>query len=200
MARKKTQLPISASCDEFNNMVYPCTLEQSLKENKTMAIRNIEEHDFEDDFGSTQMFVSNRVFQPLNYFKLKKNQNIEVEEYEKAFIVFKELVDKVNEKIIYTPLINTFCGFLGMSVDKFKYYSRENSERGELFRRILDYLGENLMQNMLGNRVGALQGIFIAKANLGMRDSEAPNVNIMNVTAEPRTLTEILEEFKQNGH
>ena len=75
----------------------------------------------------------------------------------------------------------------------------ENSEVGDVFKQIKDYLSENLMQNMLTGRVKEVSGIFIAKANFGMRDSEPANTNILNINSQPKDIEQILAELENNG-
>lgn len=198
MGKKKKALPMSTNKDL--EMMMPCTLEQSTKQNIELAQKLLEVRDFEDAMGSNQLYISNKVIQPLNYFIITKGKQRTADEYAIAFNAFLEIIDMVNEKMTYTPTKNTFCRFLGISKSRFNALMAENNDTGDICRQINDFLEETLMQNMLGNRVGAVQGIFIAKANLGMRDSESQNLNVVNINAEPQTLSDILENFKKTGH
>lgn len=196
MGRKKKALPQQL----IKKPIFNGTLEESIAENIEQARELIEERDFEDAMGSNQLFVSNKVIQPLNYFLATKFQSRTAEEYALAFNGFLEIINIINEKMTYTPTVNTFCRYLGISKTRFDEISSLNNETGDVCRQIKDFLAETLMQNMLGNRVGAVQGIFIAKANLGMRDTEAPKLNIVTINNEPQSLDEILENFNKIGH
>lgn len=200
MSKKKLPAPTRQAMDAYDSFVFPCTLDESINDNKEMALQTINETDFEYYTGNTQMFVSNRVIQPLNYFKAKKGQRIDVEDYEKAYDAFCDIINKVNEKMPFTPIKNTFCRFIGIDTDKYNMYCKENSDRGEFFRKVNDNLGENVLQGMIGNRIAPVTGIFICKSNFGMRDNDGNTVNILNVNSEPKGLQEILEEYKKLGH
>lgn len=200
MSKKKLPTPQLQSMDAYDNFVFPCTIEESLEANKELALQILEETDLEYYVGNTQMFITNKVIQPLNYFRANKGKRIELDDYIKAYDVFCEIINKVNEKMPFTPIKNTFCRFVSMDTDKFNMFSRENSDRGEFFRRINDNLGENVIQGMIGNRIAPITGIFICKSNFGMKDNEGSNVNIVNVNAQPKGLEEILEEFRKIGH
>lgn len=198
MGRKKKELPQSTNRDVIFRP--HCTLEKSIENNIDLAQKLIDHHDFEDSMGSNQLYVSMRVIQPLDYFLANKGTHRTAGDYTVAFDGFLQIIDKVNEKMTYTPTLNTFCRFIAMSTERFKKISNENSEEGDVCKQIKDFLAEGLMQNMLGNRVGAVQGIFIAKSTLGMRDNEAPSVNVVNIHNESKSLEEILEDFNKVGH
>lgn len=199
MGRRKKIMPNSTAIDCYEKKLPICTLEESIEQNKKLANTLLTTHNFAEDMGSTQMFIINQVIQPLNYFKKMYGITKSAEDYERAFECFKDIINQINEHITFTPTVNTFCKFLNISTITFNAYARQNSDIGDVFTRISDYLGDNIMQNMLGRRIDAIPGIFICKANLGMRDSESNNVNIINVNNQTKSLDEILADFKKNG-
>lgn len=199
MSRKKRPIPLPAECPK--NYLADMTLERSIAESKERAIQCLDEHNFDADMGSTQMFIVNQVIQPMDYFILTKYKRKNVEDYELAFQTFREIIVEINKHIPFTPTLNTLCRFLNMSSDNYGNIVRENGELGELFKTMKDSLADNLMQNMLANRIGAPQGIFIAKANFGMRDDDPANINIVNVNSQrEQSLEEILAEFNKKGY
>lgn len=154
--------------------------------------------DFDLEEGSPVAYITAKVTNPLPYFAERKGVSRTALELEKAFETFKDLCIKINEKVVFSPTVNTFCNFIAISPVTFRQMCNENTDRGEVASIIKSYLEDNLMHNILNGKVSTVGGIFVAKANMGMRDNDNQQVNIVNVNAETRTLEEILENFEKN--
>lgn len=184
---------------EFRNPLLESTPENRLKAletAKTRALDALYDHDFDNDTGSKNLFILDNVLAPIGFFKERIGKKFEVEDFVETWKLFCFLCKEINEKTIFVPTINTFCNFMNISKVSFDNILEEKTERGEICRYIKDTLADRLMQGMLENKIAAIPGIFIAKANYGMRDNEQPVTNI--VINEPhQSALEILNEFKK---
>lgn len=184
---------------EFRNPLLESTPEnrlRALETAKTRALDALYDHDFDNDTGSKNLFILDNVLAPIGFFKERIGKKFEVEDFVDTWKLFCFLCKEINEKTIFVPTINTFCNFMNISKVSFDNILEEKTERGEICRYIKDTLADRLMQGMLENKIAAIPGIFIAKANYGMRDNEQPVTNI--VINEPhQSALEILNEFKK---
>ncbi len=184
---------------EFRNPLLESTPEnrlRALETAKTKALQALYDHDFDNDTGSKNLFILDNVLAPIGFFKERIGKKFEVEDFVDTWKLFCFLCKEINEKTIFVPTINTFCNFMNISKVSFDNILEEKTERGEICRYIKDTLADRLMQGMLENKIAAIPGIFIAKANYGMRDNEQPVTNI--VINEPhQSALEILNEFKK---
>lgn len=195
MARKKKKVEIV----DLDRALMDKSVYESIKNDAPRVDKAIADFDWDDLVKSPHLYVSNTIIKPLKYFVDHCKEDLNVNDYIKAYESFIELVQKVNEHCLYTPTLTGFCKYIYMSTYKFNALCMENSEVGDVFKQIKDYLSENLMQNMLTGRVKEVSGIFIAKANYGMRDSEPTNTNILTINTQTKSIDQILEELENNG-
>lgn len=184
---------------ELRNPALESTPENRLKAlelAKTRALDALYDHDFDNDSGSKNLFILDNVLAPIGFFKERIGRKFQVEDFVDTWKLFCFLCKEINEKTVFIPTINTFCNFMNISKASFDNILEEKTERGEICRYIRDTLADRLMQGMLENKIAAIPGIFIAKANYGMRDNDQPVTNI--VINEPhQSALEILNEFKK---
>lgn len=148
-----------------------------------------------DEFqGSVQSFISNNVFVPCDYLIKRRHAELTSEDYVMGFTVFEKILEMVNQKTFFSATPLTFSKFMNVSSSTLKQHADQNNERGDIVRRILDYLTENHAQNMLSDKFNAVTGIFTAKSLFGLRDNENPNVNI-TINQSTQSLESILKEY-----
>lgn len=172
------------------------TRDISLSIIENTAVKAIKDHDFDSDMGSGNLFILDTVFRPITFFKDRLQRKLEIDDILAVWDLFLKLCREVNKYKSFSPTINTFCNFLNISRDTFTAICNENTDRGELCRFIKDTLADRFMQLMLDNKLPQIPAIFVAKANFGMRDSDAPVTNIV-MHEERMTVAEILEDFKK---
>lgn len=197
VTRKKATVPIVADSKKYLAEV---SLTDCLSASREFAVDCLRDHDFQDDMGSAQTFISNVIIRPLDYFVAKRFQDVNVEDVRFAFDTFTDIILELNQKILFIPLKQTFCRYINISTSTFDHKLNEQNEMGDLFRMINDRLTGDYMQNLIMGRIGANQGIFGAKAIFGLRDNDPPVTNIVQVNAETRGLADILAEYKKNGY
>jgi hypothetical protein len=168
----------------------------ALTKAKDNALRVLEEHDFDEELGSKNLFILDNVLCPIGFFRDRIQRKFEIEDFIDVWQLFCYICREINKKTVFTPTVNTFCNFMNISSATFNSILLEKSERGEMCRFIKDTLADRLMQAMLEEKVPAIPSIFIAKANFGMRDNDAPVTNIV-VQEQHMSAQEILNEFKK---
>lgn len=169
-----------------------------LNEYNQKAASSLQNVDFDMLNGSVATFITTNIIKPLPYFEERRGERRTANELKMAFKGFKILVSYINEKCVYTPTLNTFCMYICCSTKTFKSMTYEESERGEIANEIKECIEETLLQNMLSGKTHPITSMFVAKANMGMRDNDNANVNILNVNGNSRSVDEILAEFNKN--
>lgn len=172
-------------------------LNKELDDIKETAIEIIEDYDFDTSIGSGSAYLANKLFKPCKYFLNRKGRPREAEELAMAFDAFSEICIEANKYTVFAPTINTFCSFCNITTKTLKNMANENTDRGEIATMIIERLGDNIMQNILSGKVHPIGGIFIAKANFGMRDNDPPQTAIVNIQNTPQSVDEILKEIKE---
>lgn len=197
MARKKRDIPVVSDTMKY---LADVTLTDSIQKSKEWALACLNEHDFNEDLGSTQTFISNVIIQPVDYFVATKFQKINVEDVQIAWRTFQEIILELNRQILFVPLKQTFCRYINISTSTYNQKLDEQSDMGDLFRMINDSLTGDFIQNLISGRIGTNQGIFAAKALFGLRDNDPPVTNVVQVNAPTKSLAEILEDYNKNGY
>lgn len=167
-----------------------------LQESVDTAKKAIDEFDFDDSIGSSAAHIACDIIQTPLYYQCRKNCTIKAVDLDECYAAFNEICEYANTKTVFTPTINTFCRFMNICTDTLKSIARENNERGQIAKMIIEHLGDRLMQNMLSGTTAPIPSMFVAKANFGMKENESNTINILNVNETPRDVDDILREFK----
>lgn len=174
-------------------------LEKDIKETKETAIQKIKEYDFDTSIGSGAAYISNSVLTPCKYFTDRRGRPRSAEELAVAYDVFQEITEEANKYTVFVPTLNTFAGFCCMTAKTLRDIANENNEKGNVAGIIIDRLSDGLMQNSMTSKIQPIAGIFVAKANFGMRDNETPQMAIVNVSNANLSVDEILADLKKNA-
>lgn len=188
MAKRKTDKYIPIPEKNFD------LLENSLLEVVDEGKKKIDEIEVDEFNGGLQLYISNEILKTCDYFMARKGQSLEESDYIKGFTAFQELLNEINKKTAYTPTPITFAKFMGISWQTLKVHANQQNDRGEIVRKILDTFIESNFQNMYGNKINPLVGIFASKSLLGLRDNDNPNITV-NVNTSPTSVESILKEY-----
>ena len=194
MARRKIQelaTKANALPKDFNKF------EVCLKEYEENTLEEIDNFDFESFEGNLAVYISNNFFPTCEYLKERKQQELTQEDYEIGFNYFYNILKRINEKTVYNATTYTFAQFMGIAELTLKRHADQNNGRGNTVRIILDKLKENHIQTMQGDRINPVTGIFLAKAVHGLRDTEAPNLNILNINSSAKSVDDIMLEYSK---
>lgn len=194
---RKKRLSTSTILEIANRAEIVATREVSLEIVKKRALKALENHDFDNDMGSGNLFILDSVLAPISFFKDRFSHKFEVDDILAVWQLFLELCREINNYKSFAPTITTFCNFMNMGKATFDTITNENTERGELCRYIKSALTDRFTQLMLDDKLPQIPSIFIAKADFGLRDNDPPVTNIV-FTEECKTPEQILEEFR-NG-
>lgn len=163
---------------------------------REFAMTAINSEAFDNDEGSTNLYVIDNILRPIGYFKERLVRKIEVDDIIPVWQLFIDLCREINKKKPFAPTIFTFCNFMNISSATFNAIRQENTARGELCQYISDSLSDRLMQLLLENKIPTIPGIFVAKANFGMRDNDQPVTNVI-INDGPSSFEEIMEMYKK---
>lgn len=177
------------------------TLQKELTAYKAKAIEEIQEFDFDTCVGAGGTYLINKILVPCEYMLIRQAQNrvLIAEELAYNFDTFIELCIEANKYTVFVPTINTFCSFCGISTSTLKSIANENNERGNIATMIIEKLGDGIMQNIISGKIHPIGGIFVAKANFGMRDNDAPQTAILNISNSTQSIDDIMREIKENS-
>lgn len=93
-----------------------------------------------------------------------------------------DCVDIANESILYIPTLYQLCGLMGISTSTFvNYKSNSNEDVREAVKMVFDRFVDFYTVKGLTSELNTIMAIFTMKAQYGMRDNDAPQVNITNV-------------------
>lgn len=184
--------------------VFTDTVVQNTVENRRSALiraraegmNAIWSEDFTKAEGSVNLYVIDHILKPIGFFKERITKKIEVEDIIPVWELFIDLCKEINKRQAFTPTIFTFCNFLNVSSRTFNAIKEENTERGELCRYISDSLSDRIMQLLLENKIPQIPGIFVAKANFGMRDNDQPVTNVI-INDAPNSIDDIIKMYKK---
>lgn len=169
-----------------------------LEANKKKSLKLIANTDFENDFLNPETFICTEVLTPCKISDIFGSNGYKPKEViEKAYDAFKQMIVEINKKTIYVPTLNSFCQFIGTTRTHFMSMCNEVNERGDLCCFIKQSFEEMLLQSAMTNRVEKLTAMFTLKSIYQLRDSDAPQVNIMNVSTD-RSVDDILSDLNKN--
>ena len=188
----KSNLPVGGENLTYYNVI------DCINESNNEAAKTLQNVDFDTINGSAATYITTNIIRPLKYFEERRGERRTAEELKIAFQGFKILVSHINESCVYTPTLNTFCMYICCSTKTFRSMTYEESERGEIANEIKECIEESLLQNMLAGKTHPITSMFVAKANLGLRDNDNNNVNILNINGNSRSVDDILAEFNKN--
>lgn len=184
-------LTIKEKSNEVQRLRLDCIVET-----KRQAMKLIKSTSFSKEFASSAMFITDEILKPIECYK-NQGKKIELWDLVNCYDLFVELCKEINKKRVFSPTINTFCHFIGITSTRFTFMTKEESERGEFCRYIKDHISEIFMQNMLDEKIPQIPSIFIAKANLDLRDNEPPVTNIV-INQDHKTFEQIIQEYQED--
>jgi hypothetical protein len=193
---KKSLIEIKTGKPKAVKIYTSNTIEESIENNLARLKSNLNGFDV-DDFprGSISQKIVNLI-EPLDYFLERKESKTERTENDIALCLLhlKKLGMVINEFTKFTPTKNTFCTLLATSTAVFSLWLNENNTKGMECQLVMDYLQEGIMQGMANGDIAPIQGTFICKANLGMKENEQPN-QVINILNTNKSTEEIMEEW-----
>lgn len=146
---------------------------------------------------STAQWIKHSFLKTIPCFADTRIREYTVDTLHICFSVFKEIIRLINEEHKYYPTTADFCTFIGCTTVSFNAWARGTGEKSTLINKVLDYLRGGIMQGMLHNEVFGMNGMFIGKADLGMREGDN-QVNILNATFTETSIEDILKEYQAN--
>lgn len=168
-----------------------------LANTKKETISLIRKTNFITDYASSTMLITDEILKPLDCFRGQKKTALDLWDLVNGYELFIELCKEINKKRVFSPTVNTFCHFMGLTNKRFCVMLREENERGEFCRYVKDHISEIFMQNMLDEKIPQIPSIFIAKANLDMRENDTTVANII-INNEHKSFEQIIKEYQED--
>ena len=165
-----------------------------LLENRLNEIVSVLEENLENHKGLTSTVIH----------KLISRRNIGLVGYssKELFILleaYQELINKINEKILYIPSIGSFCSFAGISSSTYKSYLNSQDEaKREAMTMIDDYIKQMLLDSSKMRKTDAATSIFVAKAEHSMTEAISPNLINYNNQVSLESVNSLIDRIKGN--
>lgn len=169
-----------------------------LAKTKKQAIELIRETNFFKDYASSTMLITDEILKPLDCFRNQKKTALDLWDLVNGYELFIELCKEINKKRVFSPTVNTFCHFMGLTNKRFSVMLREENERGEFCRYVKDHISEIFMQNMLTEKIPQIPSIFIAKANLDMHENDPSVANQIIINNEHKSFEQIIKDYQED--
>lgn len=187
MKNKKTQSAINKKKEKIdskkvlNREIANRMMEQSKKElipymqNKVKEISEKIQEVLKKDNGlittQIELLIGNRNISELASGGISKS--FSSEELMIALEMYRQVIAKINEKIIYPPSIFTFCSFIGISTVTYNSY-KSDPDRAEVIQMIEDYIaGIQFTSSQIG-KLKEITTIYGMKAIHGYYENPTP--------------------------
>ena len=187
MKNKKTQSAINKKKEKIdskkvlNREIANKMMEQSKKElipymqNKVKEISEKIQEVLKKDNGlittQIELLIGNRNISELASGGISKS--FSSEELMIALEMYRQVIAKINEKIIYPPSIFTFCSFIGISTVTYNSY-KSDPDRAEVIQMIEDYIaGIQFTSSQIG-KLKEITTIYGMKAIHGYYENPTP--------------------------
>ena len=188
-------VPRAEVLEELN----PELLAENLAEEKQKALVALREYDFDTSIGSGAAYITNSILVPCLYFSKRQGCPRTAAELAIAFNNFQEICAEANKYTVFVPTLNTFAAYCNITTKTLKNIANENNDRGNIASMIIEKLSDGIMQNIMTDKIHPIGGIFVAKANFGMRDNDPPQMAVVNVSAGNMSIDEIMADFNKNN-
>lgn len=113
-----------------------------------------------------------------------------------AFNLYLEMINKINEIKSFSPTVESFCVFLGISTTTYENY-RVDPERKEIMDFIHSYLLGSLSSSALNGEVKEISAIYIQKT-MGKVEQQAPTVVEYKKTANVDDIRKQINNLKRD--
>jgi hypothetical protein len=177
------------------------SLPQDFFQYKTKLIKKLDSFDPAIYEGSLSQFIVNLI-ETLPYFAERRDKcrEMDYKDFAKGYEYYLKVAMLINEKTKYIPTLPDYCKFVGLTVKKFNLKMQFKNELGDVFDMINNDLQGRTIQSIMLDDINNISGIFVAKATLGMRDTEqqVTNINILNTTRSIDDIMSDLEKYKAN--
>lgn len=171
------------------------TLEESIQKSVEYTENAMEKFDPSEIRGRVSQWISDNTICPIDYFvERKMSVPMNAENIKATLETLKEITKIINKKTPFSPTIYTFAQLAGRSVENMKRLTQLNDERGEQMRIVYDYISECLLQGATSGDIPQIPALFIAKATLGMRETDSgTQINI--ITQGETSVEQIMNEY-----
>ena len=150
---------------------------------------------------ATQIFdlITNRSTSNIDVISRK---SYTPEELAIAFKIYKDMIAKINEKVLFPPNKTSFCQLLGISTVTYNNY-KQDPEKAEIMQIIDDYILGNILTSAQIGQLEKITSIFASKAQHGLVEATTPIViehkKEQNIDAIKKRIAEINGEvFEAN--
>ena len=142
---------------------------------------------------ATQIFdlITNRSTSNIDVISRK---SYTPEELAIAFKIYKDMIAKINEKVLFPPNKTSFCQLLGISTATYNNY-KQDPEKAEIMQIIDDYILGNILTSAQIGQLEKITSIFASKAQHGLVEATTPIViehkKEQNIDAIKKRIAEI---------
>ena len=142
---------------------------------------------------ATQIFdlITNRCTSSIDVISRK---SYTPEELAIAFKIYKDMIAKINEKVLFPPNKTSFCQLLGISTATYNNY-KQDPEKAEIMQIIDDYILGNILTSAQIGQLEKITSIFVSKAQHGLVEATTPIViehkKEQNIDAIKKRIAEI---------
>ena len=142
---------------------------------------------------ATQIFdlITNRCTSSIDVISRK---SYTPEELAIAFKIYKDMIAKINEKVLFPPNKTSFCQLLGISTTTYNNY-KQDPDKAEIMQIIDDYILGNILTSAQIGQLEKITSIFVSKAQHGLVEATTPIViehkKEQNIDAIKKRIAEI---------
>lgn len=124
------------------------------------------------------------------------NNSYSSQEIAIAFNLYLEMINKINEIKAFSPTVESFCVFAGISTTTYENY-RVDPEKKEIMDFIHSYLLGSLSTSALNGEVKEISAIYIQKT-MGKVEQQAPTVVEYKKTANVDDIRQQINNLKRD--
>ena len=118
-----------------------------------------------------ELIIGNRILYEIASGTIQKS--FTPEELMIGLEMYRQVIAKVNEKVVYPPSIFTFCSFIGITSTTYNNY-KSDPDRAEVIQMIEDYISGIQFTSAQIGKIKEITTIFGMKAIHGFYENPAP--------------------------
>ncbi len=118
-----------------------------------------------------------------------------------AFDEYKKVMLLINQKVRYTPSIQSFCSFIGISTQMYKNYLNDtDDERRNIMQMIDDYITGSILGASQRREIDSSTSMFVVKAQHGIVEQpQRMEIAITKANFDIDDIMSDIEKIKNKG-
>jgi len=128
-----------------------------------------------------------------------KGRNIyTADELSISFDAYRNMIEKINEKVLYVPSRGSYCAFIGVSTNTFEnYLVSPDDEKREIAMMINDYINTMMLDSGKMRKTDASVTIYEMKAIQKQAETTSPQVVNISGNVNMKNVNELIDRITQ---